>query len=78
MQDLVQAVGRGMRSEQDQCETIILDDHVQWFVRQHREFAPQWFLDAYRTQSNISAAAASVVDRSKAVRRVRCALPSRY
>jgi Rad3-related DNA helicase len=55
MQDLVQAVGRGMRSEDDQCETFILDDHVQWFVRQYKEFAPQWFLDAYRHSQTIPA-----------------------
>ena len=53
MQDLVQAVGRGMRSEEDRCETFILDDHVQWFVRSHASFAPQWFLDAYRHSQTI-------------------------
>jgi Rad3-related DNA helicase len=49
MQDLVQAVGRGMRSEDDQCETLILDDHVRWFLSKYRTFAPQWFLDAFRS-----------------------------
>jgi Rad3-related DNA helicase len=53
MQDLVQAVGRGMRSAEDQCETIILDDHVKWFVHQYRAFAPQWFLDAYKSSLTI-------------------------
>ena len=55
MQDLVQAVGRGMRSEEDQCETLILDDHVKWFIHQYRHFAPQWFLDAYRSVLTIPA-----------------------
>jgi len=53
MQDLVQAVGRGMRSEEDQCETLILDDHVRWFLNSYRSFAPQWFLDAYRSSNTI-------------------------
>ena len=50
MQDLVQAVGRGMRSAEDQCETFVLDDHVRWFLFQYRHLAPRWFLDAYRSQ----------------------------
>jgi Rad3-related DNA helicase len=53
MQELVQAVGRGMRSETDRCETLILDDHVRWFVRQYRQLAPQWFHEAYRSQLTI-------------------------
>jgi len=53
MQDLVQAVGRGMRSETDQCETFILDDHVRWFISKYRTFAPQWFLDAFRSSITI-------------------------
>jgi Rad3-related DNA helicase len=55
MQDLVQAVGRGMRSEDDQCETLILDDHVRWFLSKYRTFAPQWFLDAFRSSITIPA-----------------------
>jgi Rad3-related DNA helicase len=53
MQDLVQAVGRGMRSESDACESLLLDDHVRWFVSKYRTFAPQWFLDAFRTSLTI-------------------------
>ena len=53
MQDLVQAVGRGMRSAEDQCETLILDDHCKWFVSSYRHYAPRWFLDAYRSTLTI-------------------------
>jgi Rad3-related DNA helicase len=55
MQALVQAVGRGMRSPSDRCETLILDEHVRWFLQTYRAFAPQWFLDAYRSSRTIPA-----------------------
>jgi Rad3-related DNA helicase len=47
MQELVQAVGRGMRSANDQCETAIFDSNCGWFMRQNRDLAPSWFLAAY-------------------------------
>lgn len=53
MQALVQAVGRGMRSESDRCEVLLLDDHVRWFLHKYRRFAPDWFLEAYRSQLTI-------------------------
>jgi Rad3-related DNA helicase len=53
MQDLVQAVGRGMRSAEDRCETLILDDHVRWFLAKYRSFAPQWFLSSFRSAMTI-------------------------
>lgn len=46
MQALVQAAGRGMRAEDDYCETIIIDDHFQWFNYKYRQFAPQAFREA--------------------------------
>ncbi len=49
MQKLVQAVGRGMRSEGDWCETIIVDDNIGWAVKKYRKHLPQWFIDAYQT-----------------------------
>jgi Rad3-related DNA helicase len=48
MQELVQAVGRGMRSADDQCETAIFDSNCSWFMRAYRHLAPEWFLSAYR------------------------------
>jgi len=46
MQSLVQAVGRGTRSEDDWCETFVVDDHWAWFRRKSRHHAPRWFWDA--------------------------------
>jgi len=46
MQALVQAAGRGMRAADDYCETIIIDDHFQWFNYKYRDFAPQAFKEA--------------------------------
>ena len=43
MQELVQACGRGTRSELDRCETFIVDDSVKWFVWQAKGQAPAWF-----------------------------------
>lgn len=43
MQDLVQAVGRGMRAEDDRCETFIIDDHAKWFLNRNADLAPRWF-----------------------------------
>lgn len=48
MQALVQAAGRGMRAEDDQCETFIIDNHAQWFLPRAREMglSPSWFTEA--------------------------------
>lgn len=48
MQQLVQAVGRGMRSETDWCETFIVDDHWAWVQSKYKKFAPAWFWAAVR------------------------------
>lgn len=53
MQELVQAVGRGMRSAEDQCETAIFDSNCSWFMKNYRHLAPQWFLEAYRRVETI-------------------------
>lgn len=46
MTRLIQAVGRGMRASDDQCETFIFDDHARWFLKVHADLAPDSFLDA--------------------------------
>ena len=46
MTQLVQMVGRGVRSEEDYCETFIIDDHWSWFGNKFRKFAPAWFWDS--------------------------------
>ncbi len=49
MQTLVQAIGRGMRASDDQCETFIVDEHARWFMKQGSpasKYAPGYVLDA--------------------------------
>lgn len=48
MQELVQMSGRGMRDEEDRCETFVIDDSLLWFLKKNRGFAPQWWLDAVK------------------------------
>ncbi len=43
MQMFVQACGRGMRADDDQCETFCVDEHAQWFLHEHQDIAPPWF-----------------------------------
>jgi Rad3-related DNA helicase len=47
---IIQMCGRGMRAEDDFCETFIIDDHWQWFkaAATKQGFFPQWFLRACR------------------------------
>lgn len=46
MQVLIQEAGRGMRAEDDLCETIVIDDNLLWFMQTNKHFAPKWFRDA--------------------------------
>ena len=48
MQSIVQAAGRGMRADDDQCETFIIDNHAKWFlpVARDRGLSPLWFSEA--------------------------------
>ena len=48
MQTLVQSAGRGMRSADDQCETMVVDGMAVWFLRKNAHLAPKWFNDAVR------------------------------
>lgn len=43
-QTIVQAHGRSMRGLDDFSETFILDDHITWFIKKHRNLFPAWFL----------------------------------
>jgi len=52
-QNLVQMAGRGMRSEDDWCETFIVDDNWQWFRSRYRNFMPTWFLGACRRSETV-------------------------
>lgn len=48
MQTMVQAAGRGMRSSEDTCEVLVVDDNATWFLFKHKAFAPQWFLQSVK------------------------------
>jgi ATP-dependent DNA helicase DinG len=56
MQELVQAVGRGMRSDDDRCETLVADAHALWFFRKNKHLAPSWFMRAVRTTDALPSA----------------------
>ena len=53
MQQLIQATGRGCRSEQDHCQTFILDNNITWFIDRNRHLMVEWFSDAYRKQIRV-------------------------
>lgn len=52
-QNLVQMAGRGMRSADDWCETIVIDDNWQWFSTKYKSFMPQWFREAWQKSVNV-------------------------
>lgn len=51
MQGLVQACGRGMRGKDDQCETVVPDDHLDWFLPRYAHLAPKSFHRFFRRVS---------------------------
>lgn len=53
MQQLIQATGRGVRNELDYCETFLIDDNVQWFLKKYRHLSVKWFNGAYRISNTI-------------------------
>lgn len=48
MQSMVQAIGRGMRSKTDQCETFIADENLDWFMPRFGHLAPKSFHGFFR------------------------------
>ncbi len=46
MQELIQAMGRGMRSADDTCEHFIVDGVFQTWFKKVRHLAPPWFSEA--------------------------------
>lgn len=52
-QQLIQAVGRGTRSEEDWCVTFILDNNITWFMGKYKDLMVKWFIDAYRIRNTI-------------------------
>lgn len=54
MQGLVQTCGRGIRAADDRCENLIIDDSIeQWFMKNFKHFAPDWFSEAYVSRNTI-------------------------
>lgn len=45
-QNLIQACGRIVRSDADQGETFIVDEHVNWFLEQAHDMIPSWFAES--------------------------------
>lgn len=45
---LVQMSGRGMRAVDDRCETFIVDNNIEWFLRAAKNLMPKWFRQAIR------------------------------
>jgi len=52
-QQIVQAAGRGVRSEDDWCETYIVDSHFNWLRGRHKHLAQKWFLRAIQNRTTI-------------------------
>lgn len=52
---LIQTYGRGMRAEDDSCETFIIDDQIDWFKPASKEFWPKWFSAAFSRHPGIPA-----------------------
>lgn len=52
-QKLIQMAGRGMRSESDRCETIILDSVFGRLKRDHSHLFPNWFLTAVKKNDTL-------------------------
>lgn len=52
-QQLIQAAGRGVRSKDDWCETFILDNNIEWFMKRYKDFLTDWFVEAYKVRSVI-------------------------
>ncbi len=46
---LVQACGRGVRSKEDYCETIVLDSQFNWLMQKHGHLFPGWFLESVQS-----------------------------
>lgn len=47
MQQLIQACGRGVRSEDDWCDTFIIDNNIVWFLKNYKHLMVDWFGDAF-------------------------------
>jgi len=53
MQQLIQACGRGVRSDHDWCETFVTDNNITWFIVKSGHLAVNWFEEAYSARTTI-------------------------
>lgn len=53
MQQLIQATGRGVRNEEDWCETFITDNNITWFIVKNGHLSVEWFRGAYKVKNTI-------------------------
>ena len=65
--NLIQLCGRGMRAEDDFCETFILDDNIFWFNSAARELIPKWFRAAYRRVASLPSPPPPMVRRPRRI-----------
>ena len=47
VQTLIQATGRGMRFAEDQCESVIFDDHIARLMAVNKNLFLGWWLKLY-------------------------------
>lgn len=65
MQNLVQAIGRIVRADDDQGETFIMDEHARWFMKPGgtaSKYAPSYVLDAVVVTNRVPAPPSRLVD----------------
>lgn len=63
-QDLLQMAGRGMRREDDRCETFVIDDNISWFLfRDAKPFLSRTFLQSYAKRNSLPANPPKVTSR---------------
>jgi len=53
MQQLIQTCGRSVRSKDDFCENIIIDDNITWFINRYKSYAPEWFTDSFVSRNTV-------------------------
>lgn len=53
---ITQQVGRGMRAQDDLCESFIVDDNIAWFWKAAKSMFPFWFKQAWRVEQQVPVA----------------------
>lgn len=58
IQNLVQQVGRGRRTQDDRCENFVVDEQIKWVMFKYSHLTPKWFRKLYQRCDMIPAAPA--------------------